>query len=178
MQHASEINQGLQTLPPTTLLTVLMGDVNASVGWGSDISGLFPFGKDGKGIRMLDLLKSRSLEVHTPREGQRHLPTSRARKQGIQGNVIDMVASARVEMCPLSIARDSCDIIGTDHDMIASSVLLKCGQRGGRRYDTRPRVVVVKKVPQVEHIDEQVLCQIAKECTKGPLAKVIRTRRR
>ena len=127
--HAQEIRQALHALQPTSLPTVLMGDVNACVGWGSDAKELFPFGKDGKSLRMMDLLKSRSLCAHPPRENQRHLPTSRPRKPGIQGNVIDVIASARVEMSPMVIARDSCDILGTDQLPLWSHCVIKRGIR-------------------------------------------------
>ena len=167
---AQEIHQALETLPPTTLPTVLLGDVNACVGWGKDGRGLFPFGKDGKGLKMLDALKSRNLQVHVPREGQRHLPTSKPRKQGVQGNVIDIVASARVETAPVIISEDSCNILGTDHDMIFSKIFVKSESVRRKRYNTMPRVVV-KPIPQMEFINEEVLKKVADQCTRGPQGK-------
>ena len=93
--HAQEINQALRGLSPTRLPTLLMGDVNANIGWGRDARDLFPFGKDGKGLRMLDLMKSRSLSslrVHTPREEQRHLPTSRQESRTSLGTAVTLLA--------------------------------------------------------------------------------------
>ena len=168
--HAHEINQAMEMLPLTTLPTLLMGDVNACVGWGRGAQGLFPFGKDGKALKMLDVMKSRSLRTHTPREEQRHVPTSRPRKAGVQGNVIDVIASARVEPAPLTVHVDSCNIVGTDHDMITTRVFVKYGQQGKRRYDTRPRMVV-RPLPRMDGINEEVLKQVAKQCTRTPEGK-------
>ena len=119
---------------------------------------------------MLDILKSRSLRVHTPKEEQRHLPTSRPRKQGIRGNVIDVIASARVEISPVSICRDGCDILGSDHELVTSMILLQPGAGNRRRFDARPRVVV-KPLPNFEEMNEEELNRVARECTKGPPGK-------
>ena len=168
--HALEVHHAMEALPPTALPTLLMGDVNACVGWGKDTRGLFPYGKDGKALKMIDTLKSRSLRVHPPKEAQRHMPTSRPRKQGIRGNVIDIIASARVETSPMIISEDSCNIMGADHELITSVVFLQGQKRYMRRYDTRPRVVV-KPLPSMEKVDEDELKRVAVECARGPKGK-------
>ena len=166
-RHSEEIQQALSALPATALPTILMGDVNANLGWGKDERGLFPFGRDGKGLRMLDLFKPRHLCVTTPTEQQRHLPTSRPRKQGVKGNVIDMIAAARVETGPFRVCENSYGIMGTDHEMVCATVFVKGQGNQKRRFDARPRVVVAQ-VPAVEKINDEVLAQLAMKYTKCP----------
>ena len=69
-------------------------DSNAAVGWCRGQGEFVPHGLDGKSLRMLDKLRGRGLAVMGPTEGQRSLPTSRPRKQGVQGTVIDLVATS------------------------------------------------------------------------------------
>ena len=166
-QHAPEIGEALEALSPTTLPVVLMGDTNACVGWASADQGLFPFGMDGKGLKMLDLLKRRQLQLMAPTESQKHTSTSRPRKQGVKGNIIDMIAYRRASASHVQVVEDSCNILGTDHDTLLGHVLLSGVGKRERRYDTRLRVVN-RQLPVLEKIDERILERLVKTCTRHP----------
>ena len=164
-QHAQEVSQTLQALQATSLPTVLAADCNAAIGWCIGQGELLPHGLDGKGLRMLDSFKHRGLSVMGPKESQRHLPTSRPRKQGVTGTVIDLLAAARVRVEGMYICEDSYQAIGTDHDMVLVTVVMKVLDRVCPRFDTRPRQVVAP-VPLSEHVDQEVLKQWAETITK------------
>ena len=167
IQHASEVEEALSALPATTLPVLLSADTNASLGWttGDKQHSDVAYGLDGKGVRMLEAFGSRSLRVVGIREGQENLPTSRPRKSGVKGNVIDVIAGARVRTGPLLIARDSHSIIGTDHEAVMCMVYLRGSGACPKRYDCRPRAVT-KSIPVSTFLDQMALTTMARECTK------------
>ena len=114
---------------------------------------------------MLDVMCSRELQVVGVNEQHLGLPTSRPRKQGVQGKVIDLIASARACTGPVWIQEDSCQVINTDHELIMCMGYLSSDQSAKRRYDCRPRVMV-GEIPDQHHYDQQVLKGLAQRYTR------------
>ena len=164
-QHAQEVGEALRCLPTTTLPIILTADANATLGWYQDKGELVPRGLDGKGLRMLGQYGTRGLKVLAPGYGQRTAPTSRPRKQGVKGSVIDCIAAAGIVQGSLSICQDSCHVVGTDHELLFATMFVTGNFQAPRRMQTRPRVVV-KELPVLRHLDQAVLKEVAKECTK------------
>ena len=75
------------------------------------------------------------LQVVGVNEQHLGLPTSR---QGVQGKVIDLIASARACTGPVWSQEDSCQVIDTDHELIMCMGYLSSDQSAKRRYDCRP----------------------------------------
>ena len=116
-------------------------------------------------VAMLDVMGSRELEVVAVTDRHRGLPTSRPRKKGIQGKVIDFIASARACTGPAWIQEDSCHIIGTDHEIVMCMGYLEADHLAKRRYDCRPRMVI-GDIPEQHHYDQQVLKGLARRYTR------------
>ena len=167
-QHAQEVFHTLQSLQATSLPTIFAADSNAAIGWCRGQGELLPHGLDGKGLRMLDSLKKRGLTVMGPSESQRDLPTSRPRKQGVKGTVIDHSAAARVRIEGMYICEDSFQVIGTDHDMVLGTAVLQGLEKVPPRFGTRPRQVVAH-IPASKHVDQHTLKHWAETITK-PMA--------
>ena len=167
LQHSTEVREALQALPPNMLPAVLAADTNANLGWtvGGDQPHGVAYGMDGKGVRMLEAFGHRGLSVIGVKEGHERLPTSRPRKQGVRGNVIDMIAGARIRTGPLWIAKDSHCVVGTDHEAVMCYLYLQCATGQAKRFDCRPRQVV-RELPVSEHIDQNVLQSLAHAHTR------------
>ena len=99
------------------------------------------------------------------REEQCRLPTSRPRKSGVQGKVIDILVVARVCTGPMWIAEGSYQIIGTDHELIACLGHLPLEPMTRKRFDCRPRMVV-GEIPEQQRYDQSVLEGLAKQHTR------------
>ena len=154
-----EVDQTLQSLQATHLPVVLAADSNASIGWCQGQGELLPHGLDGKGLRMLDRLKL------APEDRQKNVPTSRPRKAGVKGRVIDFLAAGRVKLAGMTICEDSCNVVGTDHDMVLGTVRMQGGGVMQQRFDTKPRYVV-GNITATTHVDQKVLSQWPKTVTK------------
>ena len=166
MQHVSEVQACFEALPPTALPAFLAADSNASIGWHQGENGeQQAFGKDGKGVAMLDVMSSREMQVADVQEEQSRLPTSRPRKQGVQGKVIDFIAAARAVTGPVWVEENSCHIIGTGHELIVCTGYLQKSQTTKKRFDCRPRVVV-GEIPEQREYNQQVLRDVAAQCTR------------
>ena len=129
LQHPIEVREALANLPPSTVPVLLSADTNAALGWtcGDGQHQDVAYGMDGKGVRMLEAFGSRGLSVVGVKDGHQGFLTSRPRKKGVRGNVIDVIAGARVKTGPLWIARDSHLIVGTDHEAIMCTAYFKHG---------------------------------------------------
>ena len=172
LQHSTEVREALEALPANTLPTLLAADTNANLGWtiGEGKQHGVAYGMDGKGVRMLEAFGHRGLAVVGVKEGHQGLPTSRPRKQGAKGNVIDMIAGARVKTGPLFIARDSHTIVGTDHEAVLCQFYLQSAGRGYKRFDCRPKHVV-RDLPVSDHLDQELLQHMARTCTQARNSK-------
>ena len=166
VQHVAEVQACFAALPPTALPVFLAADSNASVGWNVAADGVQQaFSKDGKGVAMLDVMGSRDLQVVGVREEHLGLPTSRPRKHGVQGKVIDVIATARTSTGTVWIEKNSCHTIGTDHELIMCAGYLPRSQTIRRRFDCRPRVVV-GDIPEQRAYNQQVLRDMAVTYTR------------
>ena len=167
LQHSQELHEAMAALPTTSLPIVMAADLNATIGWCSRVEGgLMAHGLDGKAIRMLSKLQSRGLSIVPPDEGQKDLPTSRPRKGGVKGKVIDAIAATRCLSCTLRIVEDSCHSVGTDHELLVGVVTMDKGMSPCRaRFSTQPRCVT-KEVPATGEINQTTLKQMALEITQ------------
>ena len=83
------LQEHLECLPATSLPTFLETDVNAGISWINQRHEEFvPCGKDCKGRNLLELLMSQGVNLQPPRGEQQHQPTSRPRREGVQGRII------------------------------------------------------------------------------------------
>ena len=146
------------------LPAVLAADGNAGLAWCRSDDGLQVHGQDGNALRMFDKLRRRDLVIMPPGEEQKGQPTSRPRKTNVKGRIIDFISNARVRTGSVVVATDSYQVIGTDHEFLAGKVFLHTSQPGYKRFDTRPRYV--RGEPEIQMVDQEALCQMAKSCTR------------
>ena len=154
-------------LPPTTLPVYLSGDANARLLWEQDAHGIFPYGHDSKSKVLIDTLKCYDFHLVTPAEGQRYTPTSRPRKEGTEGNVIDWVACKRGDCSHVKVEVDSCRQIGADHDCLIVHLCMRTHRQRRPRIQTGPRRVMTTPTLGLS-MDQPTLRRMAKECTQRP----------
>ena len=163
-EHERRVEAHMKCLPPTHLPVVLGADLNSPFGWTiAGSQGLQSVGRCGKSNQFLTQIASRGLELVAPGVNQAETPTSCPRQKDRQGRVIDFIASARVSTRVTTVHVGSHAVIGTDHEVLSTELLLG-GLRNRRRPDTRPRVLV-SSIPEIQELDQQVLSQLAKEHT-------------
>ena len=117
-------------------------------------------------------MASRGLKVATPSGAQLSTPTSRPRQGGRQGRHIDCICYKGVVIPKVDNHVDSFKSIGTDHELLEVSVRLR-GEGRRRSHCTRPRVWT-GGVAIIEKIDQGVLRQLARDCTKPKQGKSYR----
>ncbi|CAE7410353.1 unnamed protein product [Symbiodinium sp. KB8] len=106
----------------------------------------------------------RNIELIPHGDSQVDTPTSQPRQQERQGRLIDFLAGARVTTRAVRVHVGSHKVLGTDHELIATELLL--GRlKGRRRPETKPRVLT-KKLPTIVEVDQHELERLAKEYTK------------
>ena len=176
VQHVGEVQSCLSALPPTALPVFLAADTNANIGWNaSGFGDQQAFGKDGKAVAMLDVLGSREMQVVGVQEDHARLPTSRPRKTGVQGKVIDVLATARAVTGPVWIEENSCHIVGADHELIMCTGHLQKSNVFQRRFDCRPRVVV-GELPAQQEYNQHVVKDMAARYTRVAKGRAYKTR--
>ena len=157
----------LNKLPATTLPVYLSGDTNASLIWAKTDEVTFPYGNESKPKMLLDTLQRYRMNVIPPAEGQLHQPTSRPRRDDVEGHAIDWIACKNTACLDLRICTDSSKELGTDHDclrVVTGFQSLK---------DTRPRIVSGTRVLTSEPVlsdklDQGILTSLADTHTKRP----------
>ncbi|CAE7726001.1 pol, partial [Symbiodinium sp. CCMP2456] len=138
-------------------------DANAPLGWTPFESVVLPVGKDGKANEILGQLEAKGFRLLVPPKEQFEVPTSRPRQEGRVGHIIDYMCSARVQHGLFRVHVDSHLVLGTDHELLQGDFALPV-QRVHRRHPTRPRVWT-GGVDQIDHVDQQVLVELAAKCT-------------
>ena len=112
----------------------------------------------------LETIVSKGYRLAAPSPTQFETPTSRPRQEGRAGRQIDCIAYKGISVARLHIHEDSHKCIGSDHELLEVTVQIRAE---GRRkvHSTRPRVW--KGGPDlIEHIDQEVLKQLARTCAK------------
>ena len=127
----------------------------------------FPYGNESKPKMLLDTLQRYRMNVIPPAEGQLHQPTSRPRRDDVEGHAIDWIACKNTACLDLRICTDSSKELGTDHDCLR----VITGFQSLR--DTRPRIVsgtrVLKSEPVLsDKLDQGILTSLADTHTKRP----------
>ena len=166
-EHTKEIVDAMSLLPPTTLPCVLGCDGNASLRWADRGLGIVtPYGEDLKAENMLGTLGGYGFEVVPPRGGQLSTPTSRPRKDGVQGHQIDFVAVKRACVDCVRVHVDSFKTIDGDHDFLSTTMHVNRPTQRKDRVDARPRVVVDGPIPTQRTLDQTKLAALAQRYTK------------
>ncbi|CAE7906647.1 unnamed protein product, partial [Symbiodinium necroappetens] len=130
-QHAKEVSDHLAVLPPTTLPTFLASDLNAELGWGCDEQGTCrATGNNGKTLEFLGQCMGRGLQAVAPPPEDYRTPTSRPRQLHRRGKQIDCVVANAGSPGPLRIYRDSCLSLGTDHELISTTITIQSSMAG------------------------------------------------
>ncbi|CAE7255020.1 X-element\ORF2 [Symbiodinium sp. CCMP2456] len=130
-QHAKEVSDHLAVLPPTTLPTFLASDLNAELGWGCDEQGTCrATGNNGKTLEFLGQCMGRGLQAVAPPPEDYRTPTSRPRQLHRRGKQIDCVVANAGSPGPLRIYRDSCLSLGTDHELISTTITIQTSMAG------------------------------------------------
>ena len=163
--HRAATDEHLARLKPTTLPIILACDINAPLRWEQTAQGdTLPYGKDGKTVGFLEAIAGRGLRVASPVPSQLATPTSRPRQEGRQGRHIDCICHKGLVIPKVTIHEDTFRCLGTDHDMLEVEVRIR-GEGRRRVHCTRPRVWT-GGVQIIEKIDQGILRQLAKTCTK------------
>ena len=154
-------------LPATHLPTLLFGDTNAHVKWQHCADEFTAYGEDSKSRALLEGLLASGFTPNPPREDQILQPTSRPRKPGATGRVIDWMASKHAVCDCTQILTDSCYLMGTDHDMLAVQFMFREEGQTERRLRTGKRVVRTRPEP-VRRVNQEVLKNLATQHTGPP----------
>ena len=163
--------QHLRALPATFLPVFLGADVNAGVKWQLPVEGPPScWGEDCKGRALLDALPSSSFYMLPHQDAQLNQATSRPRKAGARGRIIDWMACKNDTACRVELLRDSCFQIGTDHDLICVALHFRPERREIRRVRTGKRLVT-STVPPTDKIDQTILETLARQHTAPPPGK-------
>ena len=124
------LQEHLDCLPPTTLPTYLGADANAGISWHAEGHlDLVPCGTESKGRTLVEVLSAQGLRLQPPGLAQQRQPTSRPRREGVQGRIIDWTAVKHASSSTTHVLVDSCFQLGTDHDMLYTHFPI-FGQRG------------------------------------------------
>ena len=162
-QYEREVADFMQGAPRGSDPVVVQVDANAALRWNMFDSEILPVGKDGKSNEFLGVLESKGFRMIAPDAHRLHLPTSRPRQEGRKGNIIDYMASRRVQLGKLQVHQDSHLVLGTDHELLQGSFRLPLG-RVHQRVSTRPRVWK-GGINQIDRMDQEVLVSLARTCT-------------
>ena len=158
------LEEQMRKLPGTTLPVFLAGDANAALKWSAQRPTCY--GTESKSRALLDTLATRRFRVLPPVEAQLHQATSRPRKETATGRAIDWIACLHTEASEIQICTDSCFDIGTDHDLLISTLLLTPAQRQPRLQSGRR---LVRSTPVLQsHLDQEVLQHLARTHTSVP----------
>ena len=163
-QSEQEMTAFMKPSPVGAIPVVCQCDANAAIRWCDHDGQVMPAGMDGKANEVLGQLESRCLRVLPPAEDQRHTPTSRPRQEGRRGHIIDYMSSRGVSRTRLRVHVDSYMVLGTDHELMEGTVVLRTGTPN-LRFSTKPRVWI-GGVERVHRVDQQVLADLATRCTK------------
>ena len=143
---------------------VLLGDFNIQFRWRESETGVQPGVIDSKWAELRQKGAEAGFRQIPPGAHQLHTPTFHSRKGNVTNTQIDGVfATAGVESC-MKINEGSREQIGTDHDRVEISLVL----RGAEVEKVRaggPRLVH-RTPPQVETVTQATLQAISRQCSK------------
>ena len=162
------LQEHLECLPPTSLPTYLGADVNAGISWHAEGHLDFvPCGTESKGRTLVEVLSAQGLRLQPPGLAQQRQPTSRPRREGVQGRLIHWTAVKHASSSTTHVLVDSCFQLGTDHDMLYTHFPI-FGQRG-RTARIRTGKRTFSSPPTIPHyIDQNSLEDLAKKHLKPP----------
>ncbi|CAE7889723.1 hypothetical protein AK812_SmicGene6044 [Symbiodinium microadriaticum] len=159
-----EMTDFLKPSPIGAIPVVCQCDANAAIRWCEQEGQVMPVGLDGKANEVLGQLEGKRLQLVPPGTGQWTTPTSRPRQQGRQGHIIDYMSVRGIARTRLRVHVDSYLVLGTDHELLEGSLVLRRGPPN-LRFSTKPRVWT-GGIDRVHHVDQQVLVDLAARCTK------------
>ena len=163
-QSEQEMTDFLKPSPIGAIPVVCQCDANAAIRWCEQEGQVMPVGLDGKANEVLGQLEGKRLQLVPPGTGQWTTPTSRPRQQGRQGHIIDYMSVRGIARTRLRVHVDSYLVLGTDHELLEGSLVLRRGPPN-LRFSTKPRVWT-GGIDRVHHVDQQVLVDLAARCTK------------
>ena len=164
---AEEARELCRLLPPTLLPVVVLADLNTKLRWTGSCGpeGAF-LPTDARSSFLTSELANFGLKLKPPQRSQWTVPTSRPRRAKATGHQIDGVVFKHTRVYPTEIRVDSYKQIGGDHDRICTSLLLKSASTAAPlKTPTRPRFVC-KELPSCEIVNQAVLEDLARKCTK------------
>ena len=163
-QSEQEMSEFLQGMPRGVHPVVCQCDANAGIRWSVQEEQVMAVGLDGKANGVLDQLRGKQLHVISPAEEQFGVPTSRPRQAGRRGHIIDYMSVSGIAGATLRVHVDSHIVLGTDHELMEGSLVLRKGS-SPRRFSTKPRVWS-GGVDRIDSLDQQVLVDLALKCTR------------
>ena len=166
-EHALQVHDHLEGLPPTQLPVLWGSDLNAEVSWGvNEFGEADPVGTNGKAIEFSNQCSRRLLRLNAPGQDAFETPTSQPRQEGREGKRIDVVVVGRVQCEHTQIHQGSHLVLGTDHELLSVKYTIDKG-KPYRSHNTRPRVWTgARDVKVISHLDQGVLKDLARKCTK------------
>ncbi|CAE7949162.1 unnamed protein product [Symbiodinium sp. KB8] len=163
-QSEQEMSEFLRGMPKGANPVVCQCDANAGIRWSVQDEHVMAVGLDGKANGVLDQLKCKHLQVISPTEEQFGVPTSRPRQVGRRGHIIDYMSVSGVAGASLYVHVDSHIVLGTDHELLEGSLVVRKGS-SINRFSTKPRVWC-GGVDRIESLDQRLLVDLARRCTK------------
>ena len=143
---------------------VLLGDFNIQFRWRESETGVKPGVIDSKWAELRQKGADAGFRQIPPGTQQLHTPTFHSRKGNVTNTQIDGVfATAGVESC-MMIIEGSRAQIGTDHDRVEISFVLR-GAAVKRVRAGGPRIVH-RTLPEVAAVTQATLQTISQQCTK------------
>ena len=150
--------------PKDSFPVVVQGDANAPFAWVQRGSSVEAGALNHKATLVLDEMSKGGFLPCSPPVQQHRLPTSRPRQEAREGHQIDIFATKRVHRGRVFIHCDSCHLPGSDHELVQGTFSLR-RKSSWKPHATAPRVWT-GGIQQITHVDQDVLQQLAKQCTK------------
>ena len=163
-QSEQEMAEFMGSSPKGAVPAVCQCDANASIRWRVLDGEVMPVGVDGKANEVVSQLVNARFRLVSPGEGQWATPTSRPRQAGRKGHIIDYLSVRGIARAQLQVHVDSHIVLGTDHELLEGTCRIRKGTPT-RRFSTKPRVWK-GGIDRVEGLDQQVLVDLARRCTR------------
>ena len=162
--YEDDLASFLNKKPKDSLPVVLQGDANAPLSWVQAGSRPDAIGLNHKATLLLDAWVRDGFHPCAPPEKQFRTPTSRPRQEAREGNQIDVFATKRVHRDRVCIHCDSCHLLGSDHELMQGTFSIR-GKSSWKQHHSAPRIWK-GGIDQITHVNQEVLQQLAKQCTK------------
>ena len=164
--HFAEVHEFIGQMPQDRVPVILGVDANTPFSWVCSNDEWMAVAKETKGENMLNRLLEDGIALTAPPASQKSVPTCRPRKQDVQGRHIDVLGGRGVVLRGLGIVVDTHKIVGADHDLVCQHAEVRCGGRGDRRPNTKPKRVCGPLVIP-ETFNQEVLRDMAGKFTSG-----------